>query len=63
MVGQIDRPENYENVTTKLMIKYYHMKNKGHIWLCCREDEIHDNTRTEAELGDYYEVIWDEKRI
>ncbi|MCZ8501401.1 alpha/beta hydrolase YcfP [Vibrio lentus] len=61
MVGRIDRPEEYEDIATKCVAQY-RMKNKGRcLVVLSREDEIHDNTRTEAELGDYYEVIWDEK--
>lgn len=61
MVGRIDRPEEYEDIATKCVAQY-RMKNKGRcLVVLSREDEIHDNTKTEAALEDYYDIIWDEK--
>ncbi len=54
MVGRIDRLKSMKIIATKCVAQY-RMKNKGRcLVVLSREDEIHDNTRTEAELGDYY---------
>ncbi|UPQ88897.1 alpha/beta hydrolase YcfP [Vibrio sinaloensis] len=60
MQGRIDRPEEYEDIATKC-VSEFRTKNKGRcLVVLSREDEIHDNHKTAAELEDYYDIIWDE---
>ena len=60
MQGRIDRPEEYEDIATKC-VSEFRTKNKGRcLVILSKEDEIHDNSNTAAELEDYYDIIWDE---
>ncbi|RSD31200.1 alpha/beta hydrolase YcfP [Vibrio pectenicida] len=60
MQGRIDRPEEYEDIVTKC-IPEFRTKNKNHcLVVLSKNDEIHDNLKTSAELENYYDIIWDE---
>ncbi|EEX92701.1 hypothetical protein VIOR3934_04324 [Vibrio orientalis CIP 102891 = ATCC 33934] len=60
MEGRIDRPEEYEDIATKC-VSEFRTKNKGRcLVILSKDDEIHDNSKTAAELEDYYDIIWDE---
>ncbi|MGD8115497.1 alpha/beta hydrolase YcfP [Vibrio sp. TRT 29B02] len=60
MQGRIDRPEEYEDIATKC-VSEFRTKNKGRcLVILSKEDEVHDNSKTAAELEDYYDIIWDE---
>ena len=60
MQGRIDRPEEYEDIATKC-VSEFRTKNKGRcLVILSKEDEVHDNSKTAAELESYYEIIWDE---
>ncbi|MEF1255152.1 alpha/beta hydrolase YcfP [Vibrio sp. M260112] len=60
MQGRIDRPEEYEDIATKC-VSEFRTKNKGRcLVILSKEDEVHDNRKTAAELEDYYDIIWDE---
>ncbi|EGA66447.1 alpha/beta hydrolase YcfP [Vibrio brasiliensis] len=60
MQGRIDRPEEYEDIATKC-VSEFRTKNKGRcLVILSKEDEVHDNSKTAAELDSYYEIIWDE---
>ncbi|MDR9827401.1 alpha/beta hydrolase YcfP [Vibrio sp. FNV 38] len=60
MQGRIDRPEEYEDIATKC-VETFRTKNKDRCMVVLsREDEIHDNSQTAAELEPYYSVMWDE---
>jgi len=60
MQGRIDRPEEYEDIATKC-VSEFRTKNKGRcLVILSKEDEVHDNSKTDAELESYYEIIWDE---
>ncbi|MEL7291667.1 MAG: alpha/beta hydrolase YcfP [Pseudomonadota bacterium] len=62
MQGRIDRPEEYEDIATKC-VSEFRTKNKGRcLVVLSKEDEIHDNQKTAAELEDYYDIIWDESQ-
>lgn len=60
MQGRIDRPEEYEDIATKC-VSEFRTKNKGRcLVVLSKQDEIHDNSKTAAELENYYQIIWDE---
>ena len=60
MMGRIDRPEEYEDIATKC-VEQYRNKNKGRcLVVLSKKDEIHDNSKTAAELEAFYDIIWDE---
>jgi predicted esterase YcpF (UPF0227 family) len=42
-------------------VEQYRVKNKGRcLVILSKEDDIHDNSKTAAELENYYDIIWDE---
>lgn len=60
MQGRIDRPEEYEDIATKC-VSEFRTKNKGQcLVILSKDDEVHDNSKTAAELETYYDIIWDE---
>jgi len=60
MQGRIDRPEEYEDIATKC-VSEFRTKNKDRcLVILSKQDEIHDNSKTAAELESYYNIIWDE---
>ncbi|WP_326497573.1 YqiA/YcfP family alpha/beta fold hydrolase, partial [Vibrio cholerae] len=60
MQGRIDRPEEYEDISTKCVEKF-RAKNQGRcLVILSRQDEIHDNQKTAQELQDYYDIVWDD---
>ncbi|RTZ16532.1 alpha/beta hydrolase [Vibrio aquaticus] len=60
MEGRIDRPEEYKDIATKCVTEF-RTKNKGRcLVVLSKEDEIHDNSKSAAELEDYYDIVWDE---
>lgn len=60
MEGRIDRPEEYKDIATKCVTEF-RTKNKGRcLVILSKEDEIHDNSKSAAELEDYYDIVWDE---
>lgn len=60
MQGRIDRPEEYEDIATKC-VSEFRTKNKGRcLVILSKDDEVHDNSKTAAELETYYDIIWDE---
>lgn len=61
MAGKIDRPEEYADIATKC-VDQFRDKNRGRsLVILSREDEALNNSRTEAELSPYYEILWDDK--
>ncbi|EGR2323155.1 alpha/beta hydrolase [Vibrio alginolyticus] len=60
MAGRIDRPEEYEDIATKC-VDQFRAKNQAHcLVILSKDDEVHDNSKTAAELGKHYQIIWDE---
>ncbi|OAJ93790.1 alpha/beta hydrolase YcfP [Vibrio bivalvicida] len=60
MQGRIDRPEEYEDIATKC-VSEFRTKNKDRcLVILSKQDEVHDNSKTAAELEKYYSIIWDE---
>jgi len=44
-------------------VSEFRTKNKGRcLVVLSKEDEIHDNQKTAAELEEYYDIIWDESQ-
>ncbi|AIV05015.1 MULTISPECIES: alpha/beta hydrolase YcfP [Vibrio] len=62
MAGRIDRPEEYEDIATKC-VEQFRTKNQDRcLVILSKEDEIHDNSKTAAELDKHYQIIWDENQ-
>ncbi|BCG17126.1 alpha/beta hydrolase YcfP [Vibrio alginolyticus] len=60
MAGRIDRPEEYEDIATKC-VDQFREKNQAHcLVILSKDDEVHDNSKTAAELEKHYQIIWDE---
>lgn len=60
MQGRIDRPEEYEDIATKC-VQEFRTKNKHNcLVILSKNDEVHDNLKTAAELEKYYPIVWDE---
>ncbi|ASA56862.1 alpha/beta hydrolase YcfP [Vibrio gazogenes] len=60
MQGKIDRPEEYEDIATKC-VSEFRLKNKAHcLVVLSNNDEALDSRETAEELGNYYDIIWDE---
>ncbi|SIO95318.1 alpha/beta hydrolase YcfP [Vibrio spartinae] len=60
MQGKIDRPEEYEDIATKCASQF-RLKNKAHcLVVLSTHDEALDSRKTAEELGNYYDIIWDE---
>ena len=61
MVGRIERPEEYTDISTKCVTEF-RKKNAGNcICILSVNDEVMDNGQTERELKDYYNIVWDER--
>ena len=61
MEGRIDRPEEYSDISTKC-VNDFRKKNEGNcLCILSTQDEILDNSHTKEVLGDFYQIIWDEK--
>ena len=61
MVGRIERPEEYTDISTKCVTEF-RKKNAGNcICILSVNDEVVDNRQTERELKDYYNIVWDER--
>ncbi len=60
MAGRIDRPEEYEDIATKCVEKFRTKNQERCLVILSKEDEIHDNSKTAAELEAYYQIIWDD---
>ena len=61
MVGRIERPEEYTDISTKCVTEF-RKKNAGNcICILSVNDEVVDNRQTEQELKDYYNIVWDER--
>lgn len=61
MVGRIERPEEYADISTKCVTEF-RKKNAGNcICILSVNDEVIDNRSTERELKDYYNIVWDER--
>ncbi len=53
-------PEEYEDIATKC-VDQFRAKNQAHcLVILSKDDEVHDNSKTAAELGKHYQIIWDE---
>lgn len=62
MEGKIDRPEEYQDIATKC-IHDFRSKNKDNcLVFLSRHDEALDVSRSEKELGPYYQIVWDEEQ-
>ncbi|CAM4190111.1 alpha/beta hydrolase YcfP [Vibrio agarivorans] len=60
MQGRIDRPEEYEDIATKCVEKFREKNKLRCMVVLSKEDEIHDNSKSAAELEPYYQVTWDD---
>lgn len=61
MVGKIERPEEYTDITTKCVTEF-RKKNAGKCFcILSVHDEVIDNEETARELKDYYNIVWDER--
>ena len=61
MVGRIERPEEYTDISTKCVTEF-RKKNAGNcICILSVNDEVMDNGQIERELKDYYNIVWDER--
>ncbi len=62
MEGKIDRPEEYEDIATKC-VENFRVKNAGKcVVVLSRNDETMDTKKTAEELGEFYDVVWDEEQ-
>ncbi|MDW6092645.1 alpha/beta hydrolase YcfP [Vibrio rhizosphaerae] len=60
MQGKIDRPEEYEDIATKC-VSQFRLKNKDRcLVVLATHDEALDSRKTAEELGNYYDIVWDE---
>lgn len=60
MTGKIDRPEEYEDISTKC-VENFRMKNKGRCLVFLSvEDGVLDSKRSAEVLSPYYDIVWDE---
>ncbi|MPY21656.1 alpha/beta hydrolase YcfP [Shewanella sp. YLB-07] len=60
MGAQIDRPEEYADITSKCVDKF-RSKNEGKaLVILSRSDDVNNNAQVYDELSEYYQVIWDE---
>ncbi|KFZ35989.1 hypothetical protein HR45_18940 [Shewanella mangrovi] len=62
MLGKIDRPEEYADIAHKC-VSEFRTKNRGNaLCLLSAKDELLDTSRSEALLGQYYQVIVDKRQ-
>ena len=59
MQGRIDRPEEYQDIATKCVQEFRTQNKKQCLVILSKNDEVHDNIKTSAELESYYDIIWD----
>ncbi len=60
MQGRIDRPEEYEDISTKCVDEFRSKNRDSCLVFLSRKDEIRDNQVTAVEFEPYYKVVWDE---
>ena len=61
MVGRIERPEEYADISTKCVTEFRKKNAANCICILSVNDEVVDNRQTERELKDYYNIVWDER--
>ncbi|MGR5061578.1 alpha/beta hydrolase YcfP [Photobacterium sp. DNB22_13_2] len=61
MEGRIDRPEEYADISTKCVTDFRHENAGNCLCILSKNDEVLDNNHTKDVLGDFYQIIWDEK--
>lgn len=62
MVGKIEWPEEYTDIGSKC-VSDFRNKNSGKcLCILSTGDEVLDNSKSETELKEYYEIVWDEKQ-
>ena len=61
MVGRIERPEEYADISTKCVTEFRKKNASNCICILSVNDEVVDNRQTERELKDYYNIVWDER--
>ncbi|WP_413110376.1 alpha/beta hydrolase YcfP [Thaumasiovibrio sp. DFM-14] len=61
MVGKIDRPEEYADITTKCVTDF-RKKNQGQCLVFLSvNDEVLNNQQSADTLSEYYDIVWDEQ--
>ena len=61
MIGRIERPEEYTDISTKCVTEFRKKNALNCICILSVNDEVMDNGQTERELKDYYNIVWDER--
>ena len=61
MVGRIERPEEYADISTKCVTEFRKKNASNCICILSVNGEVMDNGQTERELKDYYNIVWDER--
>jgi predicted esterase YcpF (UPF0227 family) len=62
MVGKIEWPEEYLDIETKCISDFRNRNSKNCLCILSRTDEMVDSHQTEQELGDFYQIIFDESQ-
>ncbi|MEI6859303.1 MAG: alpha/beta hydrolase YcfP [Shewanella sp.] len=62
MIGKIDRPEEYADITNKCVTGFRSKYEGKALVILSRLDDVSDNAQVYDALNDYYQVIWDEEQ-
>ena len=62
MVGKIEWPEEYLDIETKCISGFRNNNSKNCLCILSRTDEMVDSHQTEQELGEFYQIIFDESQ-
>ena len=62
MVGKIDRPEEYADITSKCIASFRAKNEANALVILSRSDDVNNNDLVCDALSVYYQVIWDEEQ-
>jgi len=62
MVGKIEWPEEYLDIDTKCVSDFRAKNSKNCLCFLSKTDEQIDSSKSDHELSEYYEIIFDEKQ-
>ncbi|GAJ76992.1 LOW QUALITY PROTEIN: YcfP protein [Vibrio sp. JCM 18905] len=60
MAGRIDRQKSTKISQQNVLISFERKIKLHCLVILSKDDEVHDNAKTAAELEKYYQIIWDE---
>ncbi|EDP99812.1 alpha/beta hydrolase YcfP [Shewanella benthica] len=62
MVGKIDRPEEYADITSKCIASFRSKNEANALVILSRADDVNNNALVCDVMSEYYQVIWDEEQ-